>query len=59
MTLDEESKKSKRVIPNKKKSSKKNHIKAQQRFEILMNSGSGIEYEMRLMDSKLRKINKE
>ena len=44
---------------NRKKTRKKSDLKVQKRFEMLMNNGGDIEYEMRLMDSKLRKINKE
>lgn len=38
---------------------KTSDTKMQKKFELLMNNGGDIELEMRLMESKLRKINKE
>ncbi len=43
---------------NKKKVRKSSDQKVQMRFKKLMSSGNELEREMRLMDSKLKKINK-
>lgn len=58
--MDENHKSSKEeVVKKAKKFRKGSDNKVQKKFELLMNTGGDLELEMRLMDSKLRKINKE
>lgn len=59
MTIDEDHKSYKSDAPKPKKKPRKTSDKVKQKFEMLMNTGGDLELEMRLMDSKLRKINKE
>lgn len=58
--MDENHKSSKEDgVKRSKKPRKGSDNKVQKKFELLMNTGGDLELEMRLMDSKLRKINKE
>lgn len=59
--MDEEHKIRKPVNPKKssKKSRKGSDNDVQKKFKLLMNTGGDLEYEMRVMNSKLRKINKD
>jgi hypothetical protein len=59
MTFDEENKSYKSDIPKHKKKPGKASVNWKKKFEMLMNTGGELEIEMRLMDSRLRKINKE
>jgi hypothetical protein len=59
MTFDEETKSYKSDIPKPKKKPGKTSFKVKKKYEMLMNTGGELEIEMRLMDSRLRKINKE
>jgi len=49
----------KKLSQSVNKSRKTSDNKVQKRFHMLMNTAGDMELEMRLMESKLRKINKE
>jgi hypothetical protein len=58
--MDEEQKLKQPAIPKKSKKMRKgSDNNVQKKFELLMNTGGDLDLEMRLMNSKLRKINKE
>ena len=61
MTIDEDSKlsKSRMSKPKRKKSRKVSDDDLKFKFESLMKSGENMEMEVRMMDSKLRKLTKK
>ena len=59
MTMDENHKAIKGAVSKPKKARKTSQDEIQMKFESLMKSGETMEIEVRMMDSKLRKLNRK